>query len=224
VELEEHGWRRRVIQRGVAVDRVDRRTVEQFGACNGNPLLYDLDNGAHGRGDRFERADRDRGRGGNGMQPDGQLRDDPQRALRADEEMGQVVPRGRLARAAPGADRPAVGQHDLQGQHVFSNRPVTHSVGARGTGRSHASQRRIGAGVDGEEQPAARQAFGELEPRDARLDHRVLIVDMNFLDAVHPRQIDGQPASRREAAALDGTSRPVGDDRHTRIAAPAKDP
>ena len=69
--------------------------------------------------------------------------------------MRQVVARGRLARAAAGADDAAVGRDHGQAQHVFAHRAVAHGVGARSARRRHAAERRVGARIDREEESRA---------------------------------------------------------------------
>ena len=104
VELEEQHRRFRQPDLAVQVDRADRRGVEQLAARDRHAELDRLDH----------RLDRVAHRSGTGRSPPrslpaagaphGHLGDDPERALRADEQPREVVARGRLPRARAGAD------------------------------------------------------------------------------------------------------------------------
>ena len=95
-------------------------------------------------------------------QADGQLGDDAERALRADQKAGQVIAgRGLLARLAV-RDHLAIGQHRRQRQHIVAHGAVAHRIGAGGAGRGHAAERGVGAGIDREEQAGVAQVAVEL--------------------------------------------------------------
>ena len=88
----------------------------------------------------------------------GDLGDDAERALRADEQPRQVVAGGGFLRARlRGRDHLAIGEHDLQRQHVVPHGAVAHRIGARGARRRHAAERGVGAGIDREEQALVAQ-------------------------------------------------------------------
>ena len=105
VELEEQRRRDRIAGLRVAVDRVDLHLVEQLDARDRDAELNRRDHRFDRALDRVERADRRRHRFGQRMQPQRDLGDHAERALRSDEEPRQVVAGRRLARARAGADR-----------------------------------------------------------------------------------------------------------------------
>ena len=88
------------------------------------------------------------------VQPQRHLGDHGQRPLRADEEPGEVVAGGRLARRGCrcGSTRP-VGEDGLEREQVGAHLPVAHRRRAGRVRRRHAAERRVGAGVDREEEP-----------------------------------------------------------------------
>ena len=94
----------------------------------------------------------------------------------ADEQARQVVAGGRLARARPGRDDPAVGQHHRQAEHVLAHRAVAHGGRARRARRRHAADRRVGAGIDREHQAGVAQRLVQLHARHAGFDRRVEIL------------------------------------------------
>ena len=120
---------------------------------------------AHGRGDRL----------GHAVEPQLDLGDDAERAFGADEQARQVVAGARLARAAAGVNDAAVGGDDGQAEHVLAHRAVADGVGARRARRRHAADRRVGAGIDREEQAGALELGVQLLARDARLHAAVEI-------------------------------------------------
>ena len=69
------------------------------------------------------------------------LGDDAERALRADEQPGQVVAGDALDRAPSGAQHPPVGEHDLQAQHVVGGDAVLDAAQAAGVGGEVAADR-----------------------------------------------------------------------------------
>ena len=73
---------------------------------------------------------------------------DAERALRADHQRGQVVAGDALHGAVPGADQPAVGEHDLEAEHRLAGDAVLgaeQAAGVRGDvaadGRDRAARR-----------------------------------------------------------------------------------
>ena len=84
------------------------------------------------------------------VQPQGQLGDHAERALGADEEVREVVPGRGLDGPGARANHRAVGEDDLEREHVLAHRAVTDRRRAARVRGGHASERRIGAGIDGE--------------------------------------------------------------------------
>ncbi|MND63833.1 hypothetical protein D3C80_551510 [compost metagenome] len=99
-------------QAGVGVDCLDQAAVHQFHTGNGNAELDYLNCSGYRLFHAFERAERSRDRLGNTVETQCDLSNDAKRALRADEEPGQVVTCGGLTRPSTGADDLAIRQYD----------------------------------------------------------------------------------------------------------------
>ncbi len=177
------------------------------------PAWIDRDHGVDRAGEVGERADRRRDRLRDALQPELQLGDDAERALRADEEPGQVVAGGRLARPAAGPQHLAVGGDHGQAQHVLAHGAVAHGVGAAGARRRHAAQRGVGAGVDREEQAGVAQMGVQRLARHAGLDPAVEIGGVDLEHPVEPREVDRDAALERGDVALERGAGAEGDDR-----------
>ena len=130
--------------------------VHQLDARHRDAGLDGLDHGVDRALEAVEGAGRGDHRFGNAVEAQRDLGDDAQRAFGADEQLHQVVARARLARAAAEPHDAAVGDHDLQRQHVLAHGAVAHGVGAGGAGAGHAADRGVGAGIDREEQTRSR--------------------------------------------------------------------
>ena len=144
-------------------------------------------------------------------------------ALRTDEQAREVVAGGRLARAAPGLQDGAVGEDHGQREDVLAHRAVAHRVRSGGARRGHAAERRVGAGVEREEQPGVPERLVQRLARDAGLDHHVEILGMYREHAVHARQVDGDAAAHGEDLPFDRTPRAERDHRHAMRVAGARD-
>ena len=177
VELEEERVRLLGVQAGVGVHRADRGGVQELAARDRDAGLHDLRRRPHAGVERRERAARRRHPVGDAVDLQRQLGDDPERPLRAHEQVGEVVAGRTLARGTADPQHPAVGEHHRHPQHVRAHRAVADRGGAGGAGRRHAPERGVRAGIHREEQalPArgARSAgAGERRPPPARPDRR----------------------------------------------------
>ncbi len=160
---------------------------------------------------------------GHAVQAQLDLGDDAERALGADVEPGEVVAGARFARAAAGADDPAVGRDDGEPEHVLAHRAVANGVGARRARRGHAADRRVGAGIDREEQARALELGVELLAQHARLHAAVEVLGVDLEHAVHLRQVDAHAAVERGDVALERRADAERDDRHARRVAKPDD-
>ena len=110
----------------------------------------DRGDGPAGRHHVGEGADDRRGRRRQRAQAQRGLGDDAERALRADEQPLEVVAGHVLDRAAAEAQRPAVGQHHLDAEHVVGGHAVLHAAQPAGVGgqvpadRADLERRRVG--------------------------------------------------------------------------------
>ena len=201
------------------VDRAHHRGVEQLAAGDRDARLDDRDRrahgvlggreGAHGGGDRF----------GDRPQPQRQLGDDPERPLRADEQVGEVVAGARLSRARAGADDAPVRQHHLEREDVLAHRAVADRVGPRGAGGRHAAERRVRSRVDREERAVAAHALLQRRARDAGLHGGVEVLDAHAQDRVHQAGVQRDAALYGEDLALDRGAGAERDDGHAVLGA-----
>ena len=155
-------------------------------------VVHDLEQAGHQAAghhplDHLAGLRRRRERGGEGdralrrrAQRERRLGDDAERALRADEQPGQVVAGHALDGAPPGAQHPPVGEHDLQAHHVVGGDAVLHAAQAAGVGGEVAADRApvVAGGVRRIEQPGAGDGVAQRLVHHARLD-------------------DGEPVGRR---------------------------
>ena len=135
----------------IGVAGPDLHLVGELDAGEREFHLHGDDGGVAGALEGGEGADRGENGLGDTVQLQRELGDDAERALGADQEMGQIVTVCRFPGALPGIEQRAVGQHRVKAQDVVAHGAVTHGVGARGASRRHAAEARIGAWVDGEE-------------------------------------------------------------------------
>jgi citrate lyase alpha subunit len=107
-----------------------------------------------------------------------------------------------------------VGEHHSEAQHVLAHGPITHGVGARGTGRGHTAYGSVGAGIDGKEQTRVTQMIVELLSGYPRLHSAVQIIVVDLENGVHLREIDAHTAVQGLHVAFERGARAVGDDRN----------
>ena len=130
--------------------------------ATGIPYWPTAHHALHGGVDRRERALRGGRRLGDRVQAQRRLADQPERALRADHQPRQVIAGRGLARPRVGAHDPPAGVDHGEREHVLAHRPVADGGRARGAGRDHPADRRVGARVDGEEHALGPQPRVEL--------------------------------------------------------------
>ena len=164
--------------------------------------------------DRRERADAagDRLRDAGELQR--QFGDDAERALRADDQAGQVVAGRGFLGAPRRGHHLAVRHHHFERQHVVLHRAVAHRVGAGAARRRHAAERGVGAGIDREEQALVAQIFVERLAGDAGLDHAVEVLGVHRQHLVHVAEVDRDAAVRRVDVAFERGAGAERDDRH----------
>ena len=184
------------------VCRIHRHLVEKLDPRDGNAALHRGDHRLHRAAYRLERADGRGDRLGDGLQPHRDLGDHAERALRADEELGQVVAGGRFLHPPPGRDDLACGRDHAQRQHVFPHGAVAHRRRAARPRRGHAAERSVCAGIDREEQAHVAQVRIELLARHAGLDHRVEILAVDGDDPRHAADVERDAALQRDRMAF----------------------
>ncbi len=99
----------------------------------------DVDDRLCGGLHRVERGDDGAGHLLGRQQPQGHLGDHPERALAADEQLGQRQPRDILEPRTAEPHRGAVGQNHLQAKHVVGGDAVLHAAQPAGVGRDVAA-------------------------------------------------------------------------------------
>ena len=124
VKLEQQRGRDRIVRLRMPIDGVHLRFVEELETCHRHTELNRRDDGFDRGLHAVERADGGSHRLRPRVQPDGDFRDDAERAFGADEEPRKVVAGGRLSCARAGLDRPAIGEDHRQAEHVFSHGAV----------------------------------------------------------------------------------------------------
>ena len=201
--LDEQARALGVVRAAVGVDRRERRGVEQLEPRHGRAGRDDRGGRSAGRLDRREgdalRDDVLR----DPVEADAHLGDHRERPLRPDEQARQVVAGGRLPRPAARPDDRPVGEHGLEREHVGAHLPVADRRRPGRVRRRHAAERRVGAGIDGEEEPVLARRALERRPRHARLHRRAEILGGDLDDPVHPREIEADPAPGRDHVALE---------------------
>ena len=214
VEFEKQGRFERIIELRELVDGVYLDLVQKLDPGHRDAHLDGLNHRADRRFQVRERAHGRRHGFRDAVKADRHLGDDAERPFRADEQPRQVVAGRRLAGPAAGADDAPVGQDHGQGQHVLAHGAVAHRVGTRRPGRRHAAERRIGAGIDGEEQPRIAEVLVQLLAGDAGLNGGVHVLGVDFDDFVHSHQVDAHPAVQCRHVAFQRGAGAEGNDRH----------
>ncbi len=183
--------------------------------ATGMPRLHHRDHRLHRISERRELAAGGGDRLRNAVQPELDFGDDAERALRADEEAGEVVAGRGFAHPAAGADHPPVGERDGEAEHVVADGAVADRVGAGGAGRAHAADRALAAGIDREEQALVAQMLVQELAGDAGLDAAIHVGLVDLEDPGHARKVEADAAAHRRDMALE---RGAGAERHHRHA------
>ena len=143
----------------VGVDRLDAGSIKEFAASHGNPGAHHGGGRRHAVGQGVEAAI---GRGHAFRYPEHSQRefgDDSKGSLGSDQQSREVVT-GRVFPCGPArVNHGAVSKYRRQRQHVVAHRSVTNGRRARGARGCHASQGRVGAGVNREEQAVSGETF-----------------------------------------------------------------
>ena len=169
-----------------------------------------------GRRDAGEEGQHGQLLGGHGAQAQGRLGDDAERALRADEEVRQVVAGHVLDRPTAGPDDAAVREHDLEAEDGVAGDAVLHAAQAAGVlGQVAADGADLEAGrVRGIEQAMLRSRTSEVGVDDAGLDDRRQVAGVDLEDAIHLRGHQGQCPVDRRGATGQPAARPARHDGH----------
>ena len=186
----------------VAVDRLDLELVGELDAGDGDGVLADAHHAANGRVERRERACRRGRRLRDGVDAQGRRADEAERALGADHQPREVISGRGLAGPRMRAQHLAAGVDHGQPQDVLAHRPVAHGRRAGRAGGDHPADRRVGAGIDGEEHALGAQPGIERPARHPGLDGDVEIIDRRPADRVHLAHVDGDPAAEGGDVAL----------------------
>ena len=185
MELDEERGLRLHVELGIGVGRLHRLGVEKLDPGDRNAGLHRLDHRIDGIAHARKRTDAGQDRFGDAVELEIELGDDAERALRADQQPGQIIAGGGLFGPPCRADDLAVGHHRGQRDDVVAHRAVSDGIGARGPRRRHAAEAGIGAGIDREKQPGIAQMGVQRLPRDARLDLAVEILGVDGEHLVH---------------------------------------
>ena len=110
---------------------LDRQAIHHLDRRRHDAARDDGRHGLAGRVDRVEAGEQRQHRLGPPQQPQRRLRDDGERAFRADEHAEQIEP-GRVERGAAEVHELAVRQHGLDAEHVVHGEAVLQAVRAAG--------------------------------------------------------------------------------------------
>ena len=161
-----------------------------------------------------EDGERRQGRVGSGLEPHDRLGDDPQRALRADEEAGEVVAGHPLGGAVAGAHDLTPGQHDLQRLDPVGGDTVLHAAQAARVGRDVAADRarlpRRRVGPVEEARIGGHPLEGGVD--DAGADDGIPLEDVDLVDLVERLDVEHDAPLRGDRAARPRRARPLGHD------------
>ncbi|CAB4915616.1 unannotated protein [freshwater metagenome] len=191
----------------VPVDQLERRR-HQAG-------LAHRPHGRAGGHDGGEEAGDGHGRRGQRAQPDGDLGDDPERALRPDDQAHQVVARHALGGAPTEPDDLAAAGHDLELEHVVAGDAVLHAAQAPGVGRHVAADRRPGRarGVRGVPEAVLGHRGAQVVVDDPGLDDGQPLQGVDLEHPVHPLERHDDAALERVRPAGQPGAGTAGDDR-----------
>ena len=148
------------------------------------------------------------------MQPQACLDNQAKRPFRPGKQMGEVIPRGGLARARSRRNDTTIGCHHFQPHDSVAHAAVADGGRPRSTRRNHAAERGIGTGIDGEKQPGGADVFVQLLAGHAGFDDAQKIGGADVEDACHAAEIHAKTVGvgyRR--IALQRRSGAIGDDR-----------
>ena len=179
------------------------------------PLVMHLGNGGRDFVERRERRQDGGAEGRTRHQLERRFGHECERALRADDELGEVVAGRGLDDPTAGADDVAGGQRQLQSEHVLAGDPVLdrlHAAGVRGD--VAADGRAVLTRVHGVGQPDPGERGVELVELDARLHDGEMRVLVDLEDAVHPLERHDDAAVRWDASTREPRAAAARGDRY----------
>ena len=142
-------------------------------------------------------------------------RDQRERALRADHQLGEVVTAGRLHELAARGDHFTGPEHRFDAEHVMAGHAVLDGSHTSGIGRHVAPEaRRLLAGEDRIDEAVRRQRRVELGEGDPRFDDGDVVVEVDLDDVVHPLEGDDDATVDRDARTGHPGSRAARGERH----------
>ena len=164
-------------------------------------------------------------RGAGRAQPHGDLGDQPEGALGADQQRHEVVPGDALGRLAADPDELAGAGDDLEGEDVVAGDPVLHAAHPAGVGRDVAADRRPRGARGVRRVPEAVLGAGgpQVVVDDPRLDHGEALHGVDPQHGRHPLEADDDPTGDGVGAPGQAGARPARDDRHAVEDAPPDD-
>ena len=192
--------------RPILIDRLDAALIEDLDRRRADARAKHRLDGLARVLEHIEHGQHDRPRRWDGHQLESQAGDDAERALGADDQLGQFETRRRLlgARAdRAGLDHLTVGHDDLQPEHPGAGGSVldgAHAVrvgGGHAADGCHATRARVGR----EDQAVRRERGVQLGVDDARLAEGLHVGNVDLEDAVHRVQRDDDAARQRHGAA-----------------------
>ena len=158
------------------------------------------------------------------VQPQGRLGGEGERALRADDELREVVARRGLHELAAGAQHLAGAEHGGEAEHLVAGDAVAHRAHAAGVGGHVAAQ--AGGALAGEHRvhEAVRlERLVELVERDPGLHDGDVVGVVDLEDLGHALERHEDAVGPGDARAGQAGARAAGGDRHAVLGGPRED-
>ena len=164
-------------------------------------------------------------RTGRGMQPHGRADDDPEGALGAGEQPDEVVAGDALDGVAADVHEGAVGEDDIEREHVIAGHTVLRAAQTSGVGGDVAADRRdADAPGIGRVHEAVSGCRGiELRGDHTRLHPRELLVRIEVEDPVEAGEVEDDGAFEPDSGPGEPGSRAPGDDGGARGVRPGEE-
>lgn len=194
------------------VDALHLVVVEDLDGGNGDTGGDDLADTGGGMSDGGEGGDGDAG--GSGLDGDlkGGFGDETEGSLRADEELGEIVTGGALARTLSGLDDGTIGEDDSQAEDPFAHSTVSVGIGTTASSSNHTSNHGTRAWVRREEKSLLAQVVIQGLPAHGGLDDNIQVLLVQLDDLVHSAEIDRHTISGGGEVALETGTAAVSND------------
>jgi hypothetical protein len=199
----------------VVLDDAECPAVEHFASGGSDAARGDVGDGFGGVVYRFEYGEQRFDRFGFASQLDGDFGDESERAFGADEEAGEVVGAGVALLAADAYDFSAGGEDEFESGDVIGGDAIGECVRAAGVFGDVAADGGgfLAGGIGCEVEAGVFDGAGDVEIYDAGLNDGALVFEVEFKDAIHPREHEHEAAGTGERAAGEAGACTAAEDR-----------